>query len=710
MKKVLFSKSMIKYLAVALAVFVISVLSYSVLTDNKNEKKVEVNEESADTNKPRIIAPSDHSNITDIALNFQWWLLHNHLKYELQYSRNNDFSDATTINVEKSEEEFKRNSSFAFYLPQDLLGTGVWYWRVRADDASQNYEWSETTKFTINNDHTVKPAQLNISNDNPIFLAETFTRGGGLEGIANFVPEDIKNNFVLAVNRSAGKGNQFSIPLLTYLQPLIDKKVYHTIFYSGATNRMFILSELEELFQNNPYVVGVVLGEEFWAFNQPERWQQEEHIKRLIKLSGKYGKVLFWGDGNSSRFFNWQRILGDPEWKNILKQYAPYVNLVLKTNFTWKPYTSAGALFGAWLSGLMDHYGTWHEPWYWAHAGFGDGLGKQSNHDNSNNPKGFQNQPAIFWEQIFLNGLVQGASVYHIQGQNTIQGMYHPPLHANHPAIWDKYGNKTATWENYIYPFIKDTINKKLIPSKQQVLENVKVAVEQESMLKGNEDRKLWRDKGNPLYMYEYTFFDSLYRGTYGFDSKQDGIVMGPESEYPYRGGMDYEMIPNNTEYYFIPLLPYDVKALEDKTVIELKDLQDTNTVTSIFNKYYQKKFEGDAAVYVVGDMFTVMNSHENKDIIQNYKIPYDKGIIKNIKGKVGPHMYIIGKFMDNDTLWIKTNTHYKDRDTEIIIESVSKPNVMLPENATGNWNEANKTLTLTVKNTDHPTEIVIKK
>jgi hypothetical protein len=672
-------------------------------------------------NRPVLISPSNNSNITDFALSFLWITYKNNIKYEIQYARNADFSDYKVFNVTRDSVEIQKSTLLSHYLPRELFEIGEWYWRVRGVDDPQNpSEWSEKTKFTINNDHSKKQLQFKVSNENPIFLAETFSDNAPLNGYASFVPEDIKNNFVVVVNR---KG--YNLPIKQVLQPLIDKKIYHTVFYSGATNRLILLSELEELFQSDPYIIGVVHGEEFWQFGGRVKSQSEEALKREIQLCAKYGKLFFWGDGNTPRFFNYQQIFGDPSWQKVLTENAQYINLAFKTNFTWKPYTSNGALFGAWLLGMYDHYGIWHEPWYWAKAGFGNGLGTQAPTLDADSPKGSSEQPPIIWEQIFLNSLVQGASVFHIQGQITIPRTYDPQQHAHHPAIWDRSGNKTATWDNYLYPFIKDVINKKLVPTKEQVLQNVKIAITQESLLKGNEDRKMGVSPTDPNFPYYYTVMDPLYRGTYGFDVSEDGFAIMAsgnilrkykgganeiEPPVPYRGGLDYEILPNNTKYYFFPLLPYGTNKLFDKTILDIKDLQDVNTVTQTFDKYYEKKFEGNAGVHVVGDIFTIMSTHENKDISQDYKIPLHKDVVKSIFGKVGPHMYIVGKKMSDDTVWIKTNAQYKERVTQIKLECFSKPRIITSKNVESVWDEAKKTVTLNIRNTNAPTTIEIKK
>jgi len=79
------------------------------------------------------------------------------------------------------------------------------------------------------------------------------------------------------------------------------------------------------------------------------------------------------------------------------------------------------------------------------------------------------------------------------------------------------------------------------------------------------------------------------------------------------------------------------VKKLEDKKVLNLADLQEVETVPSTFNTYYKKPFSGDAGVYVVGEIFTIMSGHENKDIHQSYGLRLNHGVIEMIAGQVGP-------------------------------------------------------------------------
>ena len=82
-------------------------------------------------------------------------------------------------------------------------------------------------------------------------------------------------------------------------------------------------------------------------------------------------------------------------------------------------------------------------------------------------------------------------------------------------------------------PLIRGVVKHRLIPTKEEVLKNVKLAVYNDRRVPG--DDKAWP---------HYVEYGPLYAATYGF--RKMGNI----------DGQLFEFFPNTGRYYFIPVLP----------------------------------------------------------------------------------------------------------------------------------------------------------
>ena len=181
--------------------------------------------------------------------------------------------------------------------------------------------------------------------------------------------------------------------------------------------------------------------------------------------------------------------------------------------------------------------------------------------------------------------------------------------------------------------------------------------------------------------------YGPLYAGTYGF-KQMDNI-----------NGQLWEIFPNTGRYRRIPVLPQgDVPLDTGIRNIPLSQLQDVAGVTRTFNEAYPAWYEGDALASHSGDVFTVMNSNENRDLVQSFKIPVRSPLVTALAGQVQVHSYLLAKIENQgNTFWLQANTEYPERDTELAITCTRKPVVTtVPKTAIqSKWDDTSKTLNL---------------
>jgi hypothetical protein len=312
--------------------------------------------------------------------------------------------------------------------------------------------------------------------------------------------------------------------------------------------------------------------------------------------------------------------------------------------------------------------------------------------------------PRIFWDLNFVMGVSHGCTVFSLEGQvGTIpvpvgwrlaEHSDYPPNtpapYQNPAAYWTTEGEWTPMFHRFLAPFIRAVIKHRLVPTKEQVRDNVRLAVYNDGVPK--------KEDGDQYY-YEW---EALYRGTYGF--RDVGVIPGTLMEY----------FPNTGRYYYFPVLPQGkVELGHGIQTLPLSQLSDAAVVRERFDKAYPEWYEGNALVTIVGDTLTVLNSNENLDVTEDYTVPLkERGTFQAISGKIGPHAYLVGKFENgNNRLWLQANTEYPERDTQLTLTSKSCPHVkVIPASATAinRWDAATGTLTLRLSHADGVVEVEI--
>ena len=626
---------------------------------------------------PELSSPSDNLSLTDLALFFRWKGIKGVIDYELQLARDPDFKDPVKFAV-RSEIEWP------IFLPADnqLPAPGIWYWRVCAVAGENRGDWPIARKMTVNKDHGKAPLKFSITPENPLFTFEGFT----IKDWSKFkdtIPEDIRP--YMAFN-SAEKFN-----LIEHLRPLHENKqrVFIRTHHPSPITGWTPLADVEEAFQKYSNVMGVMGGESLSASYHGGLGQT--YANRLLKLCGKYGRIFYEADGTYPSENKWEQLYiknGD-----LMREYGAYLLFAQKNNILHRQFVSQSAVLGLYLSGAIGNQGAWEDGgWYWQQVGFkklGEILGQRGGL--------VQDMPRIFYNLTFLTGLGRGCSVYSLEGQTgvarvgagyRIEDRGFPP--GSPSAYYTSEGELTPSFNRFIAPFIRGVIHHRMVPTKEQVCEQIRLAVYND----GAEVKK-----GCDPYYYEW---EALYRGTYGF--RNIGV-------YP---GTLMEFFPNTGRYHYFPVFPQGKAELKGVQTLPLTQLQDAAVVKGIFDQAYPQWYEGNALVTMVGDTLSVMNSNENADEKQTCVVPLkNRGSFLQIAGSIEPHSYVMGKFEDgNKRLWLQANTEYAERPTEVQIRCGKKPEVkVVPETAAiiKEWDDQSKTLRLKLDHKDGAVEVELK-
>ncbi|MCX6962624.1 MAG: hypothetical protein NTZ08_09275 [Verrucomicrobia bacterium] len=642
--------------------------------------------ESAPFVAPELNLPADGLNMTDIATFFHWFQVPGAIDYEIQLARSPEFENPTSLNV-RSEVDMP------YYMPKEseLPAPGEWFWRVRALEEGRAGEWSTTRRFTSNKELPKRPLVFKPTPENPLFTFEG-CRVPDWSRFHNTIPPDIQAN--VAINTGIYKTNDH----IGYLRPLKDMgvKTFLRTHAPAPMSRWAPLSMVEEVFQTYPNVIGISGGETLSAhFHGGEK---EEYIQRLVKLCAKYGRVFYEADGSYPKENKYQALFE----KNsaFMREYKDYFILAQKNNILHRQFVSQSSVLGLYLNDDIVAQGAWEDGgWYWQQVGFrklGEILGQRAGD--------VTNMPRIFWTLNHVMGLARGCSVFSFEGQVgttpvpkdwRIAEKGLPEItdaaYRNPAAFWTTDGELTETFDRFCLPFIRGLLQKNLVPTKQAVLRNVKIAVFNDEVSK--------YETGDQYY-YEW---EALFRGTYGF--RDVGVHPGTLMEF----------FPNTGRFYFIPVLPQGKRDLGPGVeVLPLSRFKTEASVKQTFDAAYPAWYSGNAFVAEVADTLTVLNSCENSDETQTYDVPLkNRGGFEKISGKIGPHAYLVGKFENkNKSFWLQSNTEYPERDTELEIQLKSKPQVKItPDSAAlkNTWNPTTRTLSLRLSHKDGAVNLEIQ-
>ncbi len=620
---------------------------------------------------PQPLSPVPDASVTDLATMFRWAALPMVMDYDLQWAAADDFAAPVSVRVTSSEPH-------PWFLPEDaqLPAPGRWFWRVRGAKGSVTGAWSAVRAFTVNADRRTRPPRRPLTPERPLFTIEA-TRVLDYTAFQPDIPADLAPHIGIVAEGFEAKG----IPVTDFARGM--ERLPHPIL---LRSHWVGLADIEWLFQHVPTFAGIQGGEHLSDLYRETPRGEMRYAHRLIRLCAKYGMLFQEADGTYK----------DDKWQDLMdrqgafvREFGPWLVLSQKNNIIRRQFYSQSAAMGLWLGGITHAHGAWEDGgFYWQNAGF-NGMGRCDGERRGV----LETMPRIFWSLVGVMGVARGCGIYSLDGQTPMysaKAAARDPKGAWPPALWDETGRTSDTFHRFVVPLIRATVKHRLIPTRGEVLENVRLAV--------FNDRKAVADERTWTHYAEY---GPLYAGTYGFRTM---------------GGIDgqlWEFFPNTGRYHFIPVLPQgDAPLGRGIRNVPVSELQSVDRVRALFDAAHPPWYEGDAFVARAGATLAVLNSRENEDVTESFAVPLGEGLVRRLAGRIGPHAYVVARTGESGRLWLQANTGYPDRDTGLILSCARKPQVEVAPAAASvvnEWNATAGTLTLRLSHADGAVEVTVR-
>ena len=610
---------------------------------------------------PKLRSPINGMQLTDVATYFQWETVSGCSNFVIQVARDAAFNDRV-----KERRTVNKGYHKNLYFPKDVLPAGGYYWRVRAMRGDNAGPWSEARTMTVNADHPVLPNVVReISSARPLFLmrSRTWDPIKYPSNVKRIIPAGLER--VIIVDDLAMASEKVIERAQKYQELGVDFLIWN--------NRCQVsLATLEYVFQNFSHCIGTAEGEHFsgmyWEKGPEGNLAECDFVHRAWTLCAKYGRFYFFADGDGGHY-RWPGF-AERE-KETLKQYRRNIVPMFKTTNGDMALHSYGAVQGLMASGYVENCGTWVDEWIWPCCGFGK-LGElipQEKIWENRRKVGTKQCPWVYDIQMWLMGIVSGSTVFHLESAHQ----------------WGPEGKGASHYDRVFLPFVKAVVEQHLIPSREAFLENIKVAVASNlEMAKGKHEKQ--------------------YTGGFAYLSEL----------YALKAKGDQELIPNDSRYGIVCLLPPGALCLSEKSyVVQQEQLLVPGKAKEIFSRAYPQRFSGDAFMWACDGTVIITDSNENRDISQRFDVPLEKGFVHALSGTIGVHQYLVAKIAkDGQSLWFQTNSEDTDRDIVLSLSCDHKPELLIaPPEASKEcvWDEEAKALKMRLSFKNGAVEMTVK-
>jgi hypothetical protein len=305
------------------------------------------------------------------------------------------------------------------------------------------------------------------------------------------------------------------------------------------------------------------------------------YLAEVLKLCGRYGKHLSLQIQSDMAHLGTDTLAGPL--REVFREYHEYF---LPQNECIPPsyYLAQTAAWGLWLAGYCDHWGMEPQWWWWTKGEsyfirpgvFGVEAEMETDEDRY----------ARLYRAFIIEGALMGATVFSIE----------PPQ-----DIWQGESTDPRHFDNVIYPTLRQLIEQRLIVSRQDVLQQAKVAYQMKECRTLHEYDTLLQDLDLEVAQ------GRLERAAYG--------VLLPH--------LMKEMIPDTGgRYYFIPLLPVGTPqnvAQGFAHVIQPGECSTPGAYSELLNRFYpptenstESVANNRACVLKCGQAIAVLQSREN--------------------------------------------------------------------------------------------------
>lgn len=465
-------------------------------------------------------------------------------------------------------------------------------------------------------DARTKPLRRIISPKKPLFMLE-----GGSQ-MWNLLPEEFRPHCAVMMHGGSGVSEAGArLPLFDELAKLqaAGIPVVITVQVDEADSPPTRLDTIAKAFDEFPNLIGCRACELSCGagFNPPER----RNLIDLIHLCGEHRALLNWQDMGYpyQREHIFMQAGRDRELFDALVENGDSVILTEKNNGWGKYYQTRSLVLGMWASGSVANWGFNAEDWWWFEQGYGElfqpskgrrGWARQHG-SGLQVTKGWDfastlSYPDVLYAQNVLCAIAGGATVYSFES-------HHAYANEDQNGVY----RLTPAWKNAIYPLLKAILDYDLIPEREQVVARMKVA---------------YQDSGEVGTELDNTG-EQLYRPLYGAQIPDEQILAGKLSS---------ELLMHTGRYYYLPVLP---KLVSEKArsrfpnIIRPHQFTVAGAQRAYFDKLFPVESTGDALVLHINGTWFVTNSHENKNIAQDFGFRLAvNGKPVELSGRLDPH------------------------------------------------------------------------
>lgn len=528
------------------------------------------------------------------------------------------------------------------------------------------------------------------------------------------VPDDIKPWAVVSLELSV-KYNYLDGDTPLEFAKRFDKQGYRFFLEIADPFVRIVINppQIKEIFAACPNCIGVETGETFWAFTGGDNPKMDNWLLDVLAACAENQKYFILGEGTWNRG-HWTRFFYKHYEALVTRELGQWLVPMHKNTKPWATLQNVGALYGAWVTGLVGNFGIWNDQWNWTYSSFG--------HANEFPPyvKADQNVrkiPYPWFLRQWLWGISLGATF------NSTED----------PMTFSRDAKVNSSFTKYLHPFIKGIGEHHITPSRRAVLAKTKTIVDPfgtYSTAKGSWTYDpltvffTYLDEPTPFAPKSYDPFTVLFRNTYGFYEGYSGTTaasrMFPkEPALPDR--LTRETLPNTSRYYGLPILPHPAaKAPAGVQAVKLASIRTAAAVQKVFDPLYPADPFGTLAYAVeVDDSFFILNGHENMDIDQVFKMKLGDGALKFMSGDLPFQNLIFGKREGADRYWFQVNGYNGDdvtpgqryrcapKPTEVTFTCDKNPVVTVADGKekcmtiAKPWDENSKTVTLSFDHAD---------
>jgi hypothetical protein len=340
---------------------------------------------------------------------------------------------------------------------------------------------------------------------------------------------------------------------------------------------------VEKLLQEFPCIRSLNLTESklehYATFNVPRYAVSPDarYTMDCIRLGARYGKHV----SMSYQSLKWMHVGTDVLNRPLYDTVREFGDYCLAQNEHIGPqhFTRQTSVWAFWLTGVVRHWGIEPQSWWFENGRMlRPGLFGQDA-DNT------RLMPPMLYRAMILEGVKMGATVFQFE------------------PFWDLYDyDNGRCWRDVIAPTLVEVIERRLIPTREQVQEKIKVAYHLREASNINEFHENLRDVD---FIHDEGL---LARAAYGLWARF----------------LEHELVPMKGRHYYIPLLPppTDPAHLSKYAhVIRPAECASVADYEKLLAPYYPGDGEGTASIMRVGRATYVMHSHANLYERQTYAI-----------------------------------------------------------------------------------------